>query len=106
MLSNRLVKTVSKLVYPFGWNLFTRKEPDTHTHTQTDRHTDTQTNCSENITPPRFRGGVKMLILSLSSSIVIDNKKPKDARVHIIHPKHEVLIRIRILKNFSINVGY
>ena len=32
--------------------------PDTHTHTQTDRQTDTQTNCSENITPPRFRGGV------------------------------------------------
>ena len=26
--------------------------------TQTDRQTHTQTNCSENITPPRFRGGV------------------------------------------------
>ena len=31
----------------------------THTHTHTHRHTDTQTNCSENITPPRFRGGEK-----------------------------------------------
>ena len=27
--------------------------------TQTDSQTNTQTNCSENITPPRFRGGVK-----------------------------------------------
>ena len=27
-------------------------------HTDTHTHRDTQTNCSENITPPRFRGGV------------------------------------------------
>ena len=25
-------------------------------------NTDTPTNCSENITPPRFRGGVKMVL--------------------------------------------
>ena len=33
------------------------------THRQTDRHTHThtQSNCSENITPPWFRGGVKII---------------------------------------------
>ena len=34
----------------------TDRQTDRHTHTHT--HTDTQTNWSENITPPRFRGGV------------------------------------------------
>ena len=29
------------------------------TDRQTHTHTHTQTNCNENITPPRFRGGVK-----------------------------------------------
>ena len=52
--SNHLAKTASKLVHPFGWN-FVHKNFWTDTHTLTD----TQTNCSENITPPRFRGGVK-----------------------------------------------
>ena len=51
--SNHLAKTASKSVHPFGRILFTRI-PDT----RTDRQTDIQTNCSENITPPRFRGGV------------------------------------------------
>ena len=55
MLSNRLAKTVSKSVHPFGWN-FVHKQSWTHTHTHTDTHT--QTNWRENITPPRFRGGV------------------------------------------------
>ena len=43
----------------FTWN------PDTHTYRQrhTHTHTHTQTNWSENITPPRFRGGVKMSII-------------------------------------------
>ena len=36
--------------------LFTRISG--HKDRQTDTHRDTQTNCSENITPPRFRGGV------------------------------------------------
>ena len=38
-----------------------QEEPYTHTQTdrQTHRHTDTQTNCSENVAPPRFCGGVK-----------------------------------------------
>ena len=40
--------------------LFTRNSG--HTDRQTDRHTRTQTNCSENITPPRFRGGVKIVL--------------------------------------------
>ena len=49
------MKTASESVHPFGWN-FVHKKRAGHTHTHT--HTDTQTNCSENITPPRFRGGV------------------------------------------------
>ena len=40
-------------MHPFGWNLFTSRVG------QTDKQTDTQTKCSENIIPPRFRGGVK-----------------------------------------------
>ena len=55
-LSNRLAKTASKSVHKFGWN-FVHKKRAGHTH----RQTDTQTNCSENITPPRFRGGVIIL---------------------------------------------
>ena len=58
VLRNYLAKTASKSVHPFGWN-FVHKNSG-HTHTQTHRHTYTQTNCNENITPPRFRGGVKM----------------------------------------------
>ena len=50
-VSNRLAKTASKSVHTFGWN-FVHKKNQTH------RQTDTQTNCSENITPPRFCGGV------------------------------------------------
>ena len=50
-----VVKTASKSVHPFGWNFFHK---NFRTHRQTDTHTDTQTNCSENIIPPRFRGGV------------------------------------------------
>ena len=51
-LSNRLVKTAFQSVHPFGWN-FVHKQSQTH------RRTHTQTHCSKNITPPRFRGGVK-----------------------------------------------
>ena len=54
-VSNHLVKTASKSVHPFGWNFVNKKTSDTHTHT----NTHTQTNCSENITPPPFLGGVK-----------------------------------------------
>ena len=58
--SYHLAKTASKLVQSFGWN-FVHKKRAGHTDRQTDTHThtDTQTNWSENITPPRFRGGVK-----------------------------------------------
>ena len=42
-------------MHQFGWNFVHKK---CRTHRQTDRHTDTQTNCSKNIIPPRFRGGV------------------------------------------------
>ena len=43
MVSNRLAKTASKSVHPFGWN-FVHKQSRTHTQTnrQTDRHTDKQ----------------------------------------------------------------
>ena len=57
-LSNRLVKTASKSVHSFGWNFVHKNSGHTHTHTLTHTHTHTQTNCSENITPPWFRGGV------------------------------------------------
>ena len=73
VLSNHLAKTASKSVHPFGWN-FVHKNSG-HTHTQ--RHTDTQTNCNENITPPRFRGGVKIkrrlpcLYVNCSASLTI-----------------------------------
>ena len=40
-VSNHLVKTASKSVYPFGWNFVHKKTVDTHT--QTDRHTHRQT---------------------------------------------------------------
>ena len=56
-VSNHLAKTASKSVLPFGWK-FVHKKCPTHRQTHTHRHTDTQTNWSENITPPRFRGGV------------------------------------------------
>ena len=52
-ISNYLAKTASKLVHSFGWN-FVHKKRARHTDTQTH----TLTNWSENITPPRFRGGV------------------------------------------------
>ena len=55
MVSSRLAKTASKSVHPFGWD-FVHKQ--SRTDTQTHRQTDTQTNCSENITPSRFLGGV------------------------------------------------
>ena len=57
---NRLAKTASKSVHPFGWN-FVHKNIRTDTHTQTD----TQTNCSENVTPPRFHGGVTMETINI-----------------------------------------
>ena len=71
-LSNRLAKTAFKSMYPFGWN-FVHKKRAGHTHRQTDRQTDTQTNCSENITPPRFRGGIKKskLLLSCTHKIIV-----------------------------------
>ena len=62
-VSNHLAKTASKSVHPFGWNFVQKKSGHTDTHTQTHRHTDTQTNCNENITQPRFRGGVKIFII-------------------------------------------
>ena len=55
VISNHLAKTASKSEHRSAGILFTRKL-DTQTDRQTDTHT--QTNCSENITPPRFRGGV------------------------------------------------
>ena len=54
-VSNHLAKTASKSVHPFSCN-FVHKKHWTHIHTDTH----TQTNCSENITPPRFRGGVNI----------------------------------------------
>ena len=56
VVSNHLAKTASKSVHSFRWNFVHKKSGHTDRHTHT--HTDTQTNCNENITPPRFRGGV------------------------------------------------
>ena len=66
-VSNHLEKTASKSVHPFGWNFVHKKTVDTQTDTQT--HTHTQTNCSENITPPRFRGGVIINLIRLKLEI-------------------------------------
>ena len=73
MLSSHLEKTASKSVHPLGWT-FVHKQSRTHTHTHTLTHTPTHihtnththtpththphTDCSENINPSRFRGGV------------------------------------------------
>ena len=56
---------------------------DTVTHRQIDRQidrqTDTQTNSSENITPPRFRGGVKNVLFSFTKfKYSTDVKNPND----------------------------
>ena len=66
VISNDLTKIASKSVHPFSWQFTDRhKQTDrlTHTHTgnrvHTNTHRDRQINCSGNITPPRFRGGVK-----------------------------------------------
>ena len=66
VLSSHLAKTASKSVHPFGWN-FVHKKRTGHTH----RQTDTQTNCSENITPSRFRGGVMNVYLFLDKNIKV-----------------------------------
>ena len=39
-VSNRLAKTLSKSVHPFGWNFLNKQTLDTYTNTHTDRHTD------------------------------------------------------------------
>ena len=51
-------------MHPFSWNFVHKKSGHTDTLTDTtdthiDRQTYTKTNLSENITPPRFQGGVK-----------------------------------------------
>ena len=58
-VSNHLAKTASKSVYLFGWNVV---HSQSRKDRQTDTHTHTQTNYSGNITPPRFRGGVKCIM--------------------------------------------
>ena len=58
-------------MHPFGWN-FVHKQRAGHTDRQTHTHTHTQTNCSENITPPRFRGGVIKIERTGVSSIIKD----------------------------------
>ena len=65
---NHLAKTVSKSVHPFGWNFVHKK---CRTHGQRHRHTHTQTNCSENITPPWFHGGVKSKAVVLWASTIM-----------------------------------
>ena len=67
-VSNHLVKTASKSVHPFGWNFVHKK---CRTHRQTDRQTYTQTNWSENITLPRFRGGVIIFVNSALSTYTV-----------------------------------
>ena len=57
VVKNFLAKSASKSVHPFGWKFG---------HKQTDRQADTHTNCSKNITPPRFCGSVKTHRIGLS----------------------------------------
>ena len=65
-VSNYLAKTASKSVYRFDRHFVHKR---THTHTHTDRQTDPQTNLSENITLPRFRGSIKMIIFQCPLNI-------------------------------------
>ena len=51
---------------PFGWNFVHNNSGHTHTHTHTQTH---KTNCNENITPPRFRGGLIKLSMSMFMAI-------------------------------------
>ena len=90
VLKNHLAKTASKSVHPFGWN-FVHQNSAGHTHTdrQTDRQTDTLTNCSENITPPRNRRGVKI------------NKQPLNPYTHWTKSGLAILL-LRIWIWFSI----
>ena len=46
-------------------HIHTHTHRHTHTHTHTNTHT--QTNCNENITPPRFCGGVTNSVMSGST---------------------------------------
>ena len=72
-------------MHSFGWN-FVHKKRAGHTDRQTDRHTHThtQTNCSENITPPRFRGGVKKRNTY--------NQEPSATEYQILLLENEILI--------------
>ena len=76
VVCNRLSKTASKSVHLFGWN-FVHKQSRTNTHTQTL----TQTNCSENITPPRFRGDVKRNFIKQWSMIIWFQTNVKKHRI-------------------------
>ena len=58
------------------WLEFCSQEIRTH------RQTDTQTNCSENITPPRFRGGVKKKKLHLSYKKIL--RESEHARMKVL----------------------
>ena len=69
VISNHLAKTASKSVHPFSWN-FVHKKCWTH------RHTATQTNWSENVTPPLFRGGVIMILITYIISICQGHSHP------------------------------
>ena len=52
-------------------------QTDTHTHT----HTHRQTNCNENITPPRFCGGVTMFNRWLSRGLCIVSSERRDGEL-------------------------
>ena len=84
--SNHLAKTASKSVHLFGWNFVHKKTSDTQT--------DTQTNWSENITPPRYRGGVK--------SIAVFGIKSQS---NLIYQTHALmaLFHISVLTNWCYN---
>ena len=65
-------KKASKSVHPFNWIFCSL------TDTQTDKQENKQTNCTEDITPARFRGGVIMLYRDCDisdNSLVIEKLK-------------------------------
>ena len=76
-------------MHPLGWNFVHKKSGHTDRHTH--RRTHTQTNWSENITPPRFCGGVKQWCIQRrkdeqNKELLLQLNTPVDNCGNIAHP--------------------
>ena len=68
----------------FGWN-FVHKNSAGQTH----RQTHTQSNCSENITLPRFRGGIKKLLVKNQYSASDNKNSAVVQNLHVWNHAHD-----------------